>query len=228
MRTRLLIPSLLVLGCIRALGQDPIETFMTKFEEAVKADNYAGMKELVVKAGPDNAADGYMRYEYQLCSAIANKSDEDKVLRLNVVEKMTSLISQEFKNRMPADRLAWVKTLTPEQAGKRVQMGAVLTEAATLLGRAEKGGEKPLFQQAAAKYAQATATAAEIKDLYWEVSNYVGSGSSPRSSRKSSTPPTTTSARSRPRASRRRWTWSRSSRSRASSRPCRAEGSVTI
>ena len=34
---------------------------MTKFEEAVKADNYAGMKELVVKAGPDNAADGYMR-----------------------------------------------------------------------------------------------------------------------------------------------------------------------
>ena len=176
MRTRLLIPSLLLLGCLRVLGQDPIETFMAKFEEAVKGDNYAGMKELVVKAGPDNAADGYMRYEYQLCSAIANKSDEDKVLRLNVVEKMTSLISQEFKNRMPADRLAWVKTLTPEQAGKRVQMGDVLTEASALLGRAEKGGEKPLFQQAAAKYVQATATAAEIKDLYWEVSNYVWLG----------------------------------------------------
>ena len=98
-------------------------------------------------------------------------------------------------------------------------MGDVLTEASALLGRAEKGGEKPLFQQAAAKYVQATATAAEIKDLYWEIGDYVWLGFIAEKLEEKFDDRLLLQARVRDRrASRRRWTCSRSTDPGESSR----------
>ena len=172
MRTSLIISTVALLAALPVFAQDEVDAFMTKFEEAVKADNYASMKELVAKAGPKSVKNGYWRWEYQLASAIANKSEEDKTHRQNVMEKLTSLISQEFKDRLPSERLVWTKGLTPELAAKRVQMGDTMTEAEQLLGRAEKANDKPMFQQAAAKYVAAAALAAETKDLYWDLSDF--------------------------------------------------------
>jgi hypothetical protein len=180
MRNRFLVAMLVVLASFPAFAQEPprdaADALITKFEEAVKADNYAAMKDLVVKAGPTVVLDAYWRAEYQLVSAISNKSEEDKTARLGVLEKFVNLVSQEFKDRSLADRLAWAKVLAPEQATKRLEMDELFRDGSTALARAEKAGEKPLYQEASAKYAKATALAAENKDVYWTIDGNVWLG----------------------------------------------------
>jgi hypothetical protein len=180
MRNRFVVAVALFSASVFVSAQQPapdkIEEMITKFEAAVKGDNYAQMKDLVVRAGKDDSLEAYWRLEYQLESAISNKSDEDKAARLAVLEKLASLFSQEFKDRLMSDRLAYVKTLTPEQAVKGVQMQDLMREANTALQQAEKVGEKSGYTAAGTKYQAALAHALEIKDVFWELSTYIWLG----------------------------------------------------
>src|SRR5207249_2696549 len=128
---RLLVLAAFVLGSLPTFGQasqQPEDVFMAKFSEAVKADNYAVMKDLVGKGGAALVFNGYMSSEYQLCSAISNKNYEDKTARMAVLDKLANFANQELKDRQFLDRLAWLKTLSPEQAAKRMQVQDLLLE----------------------------------------------------------------------------------------------------
>lgn len=144
------------------------EVFMAKFEEAVKADNYAAMKELVVRNQPE-LLNGYFLYEYQFASAIANKNDEDKAARIAVLEKFVTFVTQEFKDKWYVERLAWAKTFTPEQAAKRIEVETNVLEGASAFRRGEKSGDKKDWTDARAKFEKVIPVAQEIGDVYWQI-----------------------------------------------------------
>jgi hypothetical protein len=170
MRMRIVVTAAVV--SFASFGQDanvePHVAFMTKFEEAVKADNYAQMKDLVIKNKP-NVQRGFFLFEAEYCSAVSNKSEEDLKHRINILEKLSTLASQEFKDRSLADRIAWMKTLTPEMCVKKIEFDGLEYEGEQTFRQAEKSGDKGQYKAAIEKFEKAYPLTVAIGDPYWRV-----------------------------------------------------------
>jgi hypothetical protein len=136
---------------------------ISKFTEAVAADNYSAAKDLLVKQQP------ILRYawfdgENQYFSAVANKSDVDVKTRGNVLSMFAKLALSDLKDGWYLERWTWDQKADAALAAKMVKIFEVFDRADREFSKATSEGTGDLYLAAIKSFTELDALASAVPD----------------------------------------------------------------